>query len=174
MHATRGELFAAVLPQEFSSRVVEANQATQVDGGRITLDIARAVVGPHVSFSVGDDRVSIRFRAEGRRPANVLASLHVECDWKWTRVRYVVALGRSTPLRPILGLDLQLGDPLSRYGCRIEFLLSLQTRREARQSQQSHPERVLGNRSSHASFHLDRDLEGALGCVQGLRFGCEF
>ena len=58
------QLFAAVLPEEFAVLDVEAQQAAQVDIGRVPLEPAAAVVGADVHLAVGDDGVAVGLRAE--------------------------------------------------------------------------------------------------------------
>ena len=123
VHAARRELFAAVLPEELAGRIVEADQATQVDGRRITLDVTRPIVCADVRLAVGYDWISISFRTQSGRPTDVLACFDIISDGQRSRVRNVVSLGRSAPLGPILGFDLQFGDPLTCNGSCIKFVL---------------------------------------------------
>ena len=123
VHASRRELFAAVLPKEFAGRIVEADQATQVDCSRITLDVTRPVVCADVRLAVGYDWISVSFRTQSGRPTDVLACFNIVRDGQRSRVWNVVSLGRSAPLGPILRFDLQFGDSLTCNGRRIKFVL---------------------------------------------------
>ena len=108
MHATSRQLGTGVLPQKFPFEI-ETQEHTQINGFGITFEVRVMVVRADINLAIRDNRVAIGSAAEFCFPEDILAGLDVpRCRNIFAR-RCVVFRRPAPPLRPIAGLDLQLG-----------------------------------------------------------------
>ena len=109
------QLFAGVLPQERPIRFLETEQAPEIHRRGIPFQVPGAVVGAHPDAAAGYHRVPVGLASQSSNPfdiprsvRNPLPRLPVEIadlplGRDISRVRRVIALGRTAPLGPVSG-----------------------------------------------------------------------
>src|SRR5438105_10964018 len=106
-----------MLPEKLSIGLVEANQYTQIDVTRITLQIAIAIVRPDNQLARRHDRIAVGLAAQCCHPLDVLGSLwlprtRLAIEFAGRPIgddafgdRRVIAERSAAPLRPVARLD---------------------------------------------------------------------
>ncbi len=127
VHATLRKLGIGILPEEFPGLLVKTEQAAEVDCSRVSLDVAGAVVGADENFAVGDDRISVRLRAQLGGPATFCFSSALNLMGMFLPSE--CCSGRpAPPLRPVEGTHVPMGNFFHGQGSGIVFPVRPRTR----------------------------------------------